>query len=302
MSTALIDRAYPDTAPEALFPAAAALQPQATGDLHHLVASALQVTLEPDLLLTIFAREVRARIPCDGITYANDAEHLYAADGKTGRHQCTYTLTLSGQQLGTLHFTRSKRFRESELALVEGLLQGFLYPIRNALLYRAAQRAATTDTLTGLKNRGAFDDRFPKDVERSARYGIPLSLVMVDLDNFKGVNDTHGHGVGDRLLQSVAQVILETVRKADEAFRYGGDEFVLMLPSTGIQGAERVAQRLQRTMSTSAILSELHPVRSSISCGVAAYEGGETAQAFLDRADAALYRAKRSGKDRICLD
>jgi diguanylate cyclase (GGDEF)-like protein len=302
MKTALIDKAYPEPSRRALFPAGPVARPEAPGELHHRIASALQVSLEPDLVLSIFAREVRARVPCDGITYANEAEHIYAADGKNGRHQCTYSLTLNGLQLGTLHFTRSRKFREEELVLVEDLLRGFLHPIRNALLYREAQRAATTDALTGLKNRGAFDDRFPRDVERSARYRIPLSLVMIDLDNFKEVNDTHGHVMGDRLLRSIAQMILDTVRKADEAFRYGGDEFVLILPSTGLKGAERVAQRLQRTVRMSAILTEPHPVQSSVSCGVAAYEARETARAFLDRADAALYRAKRSGKDRICLD
>jgi diguanylate cyclase (GGDEF)-like protein len=302
MKTALIDRVYPEYSRDALCPAAPAAWQDAPTELHHRIASALQVTLEPDTLLSIFAREVRTHVPCDRITYANEAEHIYAADGKNGRHQCAYSLALNGLQLGTLYFTRSRKFREEELVLIEELLRGLLHPMRNALLYREAQRAATTDTLTGLKNRGAFGDRLPKDVERSARYGMPLSLVMIDLDDFKSINDTHGHATGDRLLRSVAQAILDTVRKADEAFRYGGDEFVLILPSTGLKGAERVTQRLQRTMSTSSILSELHPVQSSISCGLAAYEAGETAHAFLDRADTALYRAKRAGKNRICLD
>jgi len=302
MKTALIDRAFPEYSRDALFPSGLTVSQEAPGGLHHRIASALQVTLEPAVLLAIFAREVRAHVPCDGITYANEAEQIYAADGKNGRHQCTYRLALKGLQLGTLYFTRSRKFREEELVLIEELLTGFLHPMRNALLYQEAQRAATTDNLTGLKNRGAFGDRFPREVEGSARYGTPLSLVMIDLDNFKAVNDTHGHPVGDRLLRSLAQVILDTVRKADEAFRYGGDEFVLILPSTGLKGAERVTQRLQRTMGTSGILSELPPVQSSISCGVAAYEAGETAHAFLDRADAALYRAKRAGKDRICLN
>jgi diguanylate cyclase (GGDEF)-like protein len=271
-------------------------------ELHHRIASMLQVTLEPEMLLTIFAREVRTLVPCEGITYANEAENVYAADGKNGRHQCAYGLSLNGRQLGKLYFTRSKRFREGELILLEQLLRGFLYPVRNALLYREAQRAATTDTLTGLKNRAAFEDRFPKDVERSARYATPLSIVMIDLDNFKAVNDTHGHGMGDRLLRALAQVMSASVRKADEAFRYGGDEFVLILPNTGLKGAERVAQRLRRTMSSSPILSELHPVHASVSIGAAAFYPGESARSFLARADGALYRAKNDGRNRICLD
>jgi diguanylate cyclase (GGDEF)-like protein len=284
-----------------LLGAAAAQQIASQEELHHRVASALQVSLEPEELVGIFARAVRSYVPCDSVTYANEAEHIHAADGKNRRHQCVYNLSLSGQSLGQLHFTRSRRFREEELVVLEQLLRGFLYPIRNALLYREAQQAATTDRLTGLKNRAAFDDRFPKDVERSSRYGIPLSLLMIDVDNFKTVNDAHGHAMGDRLLAALAQVMLDSVRKADEAFRLGGDEFVLILPNTGSDGAERVAERLQRAATASSAMAELAPVSASLSVGAAAFRRGESAQAFIERADASLYRAKTAGKNRTCL-
>jgi diguanylate cyclase (GGDEF)-like protein len=301
MNHAIATAVSSDLGQRNLFISDEALPVEPRTEAHHRIASALQVTLEPVQLLAIFAREVRARMPCNGITYANEAEHIYAADGRNGRHQCTYTLSLNGQVLGQLHFTRSRRFRETELVLLEQLLGAFLYPIRNALLYREAQRAATTDTLTGLKNRAAFEERFPREVERSNRYAMPLSLMMIDIDNFKAVNDSHGHPMGDRLLRTLAQVMLRSIRKADEAFRYGGDELALILPSTDLQGAERAAQRLQHAMSSCPFMSELHPVQCSLSIGAAAFNPDESAPSLVERADAALYQAKKGGRNRICL-
>jgi diguanylate cyclase (GGDEF)-like protein len=159
------------------------------------------------------------------------------------------------------------------------------------------ERLASTDPLTGLYNRRHFVQLAESEVGRSRRYGHSLAAIMLDIDHFKQVNDIYGHGAGDKVLVLVAECCRRQLRSGDTAGRYGGDEFVIVLPESGLPAAEQFAERFRlRVMQESIDLEQNLTV--TVSLGVAALQGeGLTLEALLSRADKALYLAKRSGRN-----
>jgi diguanylate cyclase (GGDEF)-like protein len=165
-----------------------------------------------------------------------------------------------------------------------------------------AEEHATTDGLTGLMNRRAFEGRLAEATANTERYREPLALVMLDLDHFKQVNDTFGHAGGDRVLLYFARALRRAVRAGDQAFRYGGEEFVLLLPKCDAQGALRVVSRIQEDLRSRPIsVVEGAPTVVRFSAGIASAETANdlSVAELVARADAALYRAKNEGRDRI---
>jgi len=160
---------------------------------------------------------------------------------------------------------------------------------------RRSAGESRTDALTGIGNRRAIDERLGEEIDRANRYGHPLSLLMIDIDDFKLVNDRLGHAAGDQTLQAVSSTIERSIRTIDIAARYGGDEFVVILPETHLDGAAIVAERI-RVATT----ENESPLPVTVSVGAAELLVPESSPApLLDRADTALYRAKRSGKNRV---
>jgi diguanylate cyclase (GGDEF)-like protein len=180
--------------------------------------------------------------------------------------------------------------------------------VENAALDAAAKflRAlAEKDDLTGINNRRSVFAVFRREIDRARRYGKPLSLVMIDVDHFKSWNDLHGHQVGDQILQSVAQIISSVSRDIDVFGRYGGEEFVVVLPETPVDHAMVYAERLRATIEAHGeTLKQRYPGSSlAVSVGVAAMNlRGDDADRMIQRADAALYAAKRHGRNRVCVD
>ncbi len=166
--------------------------------------------------------------------------------------------------------------------------------LRNARLLAERERLARVDGLTGLANRRALDATLAAEVDRSRRGQGPLSLVVVDVDHFKRVNDERGHQAGDEVLRVVGRVLAGAVRASDTAARYGGEEFALVLPSCGVDGAFRVAEAARAAVSSHPELGGL-----TVSAGVATLGPGEDAAGLVRAADAALYRSKRAGRDRV---
>lgn len=160
--------------------------------------------------------------------------------------------------------------------------------------------ASLTDELTGLPNRRAFLRRMEDEVGRVKRYGLPVSMTIIDLDGIKAINDLRGQGGGDAVLQGYAQQILSVFRHHDMVARYGGEEFAVILPNTGLEGAWRALQKVQTRVSEVVCThnGERYPM-PTFSAGLAEYHHGETLSDFIERADAALDRAKRLGRNRI---
>jgi two-component system cell cycle response regulator len=164
---------------------------------------------------------------------------------------------------------------------------------------------AVTDALTGLYNRRHMDTQVAALVDSAANRGTPLSVLAVDVDHFKSVNDSHGHDAGDRVLQELAARIRKNTRSLDLAFRTGGEEFVIVLPSTDRAVALKVAERLRRSVSAKPFNAGARagPLPVTISVGIASLESpNDTLEELLKRADLALYRAKREGRNRVIAD
>ncbi len=155
------------------------------------------------------------------------------------------------------------------------------------------------DQLTGTLNRRGLDDAFEREAARADRQESPLCLALLDIDNFKQLNDTHGHQAGDHALVYLVGMVRETVRPNDEVARFGGEEFLILLPDTGMEEAVSVMARLQRNLTKKFFLHDNERLLITFSAGVAERASGETRDAVLGRADKALYRAKRAGKNRV---
>jgi diguanylate cyclase (GGDEF)-like protein len=175
--------------------------------------------------------------------------------------------------------------------------------LENARLHNIVQRQAITDELTELANRRHFTETLDTELRRAERFGEPLGLVFADLDDFKRINDRHGHQVGDRVLRAFADCLRQRVRVIDMAARLGGEEFAVLLVETDLAGATALAESLRETVSALEVpVGDSECVTLTASFGVAAYPEARTPEDLLAAADAGLYRAKREGKNRVGSD
>jgi two-component system cell cycle response regulator len=158
---------------------------------------------------------------------------------------------------------------------------------------------AATDALTGCLNRRALLEAVEREVERARRYNLVLALLMVDVDHFKRINDTLGHLIGDTVLRQLADILLRDARSVDAVARYGGDEFVILLPETAAHGAMMFADRMRQRIANFAFGEPTRPVRITVSVGIACFPDPavDTPESFIALADAALYRAKADGRN-----
>ncbi len=188
-------------------------------------------------------------------------------------------------------------FASEDTDLLEALASQAARCVERAQLYTAA----ITDGLTGLYVSRYFRHRLKEELRTAERYGRKLSVVMVDIDHFKKVNDTHGHQAGDDVLRVVARCLLDTVREGiDIAARYGGEEFALILPETNLEGAGALAERLRRLIEKQRVEIGDVTIRVTTSCGVATSpDHGNLPEVLVERADQALYRAKEDGRNRV---
>ena len=208
-------------------------------------------------------------------------------------------LSVTGRVIGTLILASRKAnaYSRSEIRLLERVALQIAAPIENAQLYARAEQKSRIDELTGLFNRRHFEERLKEEIARHSRYGDPFSIFMLDLDNFKTYNDVYGHPAGDNLLSLLGGIIKSSVRDADQAFRYGGDEFVFILPQTARDDAYVVAERVRGQ-----IADEMEKKSITVTCsiGLASYPAdGVIAGELVNGADTALYYAKWTGGNRI---
>jgi diguanylate cyclase (GGDEF)-like protein len=185
------------------------------------------------------------------------------------------------------HLLLFRNLKESETALRDALEE--------------VQRLAITDSLTGLHNRRHLLELARHELQRARRYRLPMSVFMLDIDEFKRVNDTYGHAIGDQVLQGVAECCRQELRGVDVLGRYGGDEFAAVLPETGLPAAYQVAERLRKSIAQRALDTKAGQVTVTVSLGVAVLDDEHLApETLLDHADQALYVAKQSGRNRVC--
>ncbi len=278
------------------------ITPKAQKAAHHAARlnAILQTTIELPEILQIFYQEISALLNIEGINYDHKANGFQYSQGLNSGHSSHYALQTKDDYLGELSFFRRKvKFSQAELRLIESLIASLVYPLRNGLRYQEAIRSALTDALTGAGNRICLDNVLTREFELAQRYRQPLSVLMLDIDHFKCVNDNFGHAAGDKVLKTVAETIRNASRCADMTFRYGGEEFVVVLNKTDLPGAKITAERLRTTISGLSCIYDHTDISITISVGVATLIPGETKDEFLKRADKALYMAKENGRNQI---
>lgn len=219
-------------------------------------------------------------------------------------HQVQAVLLIENRIAGALLLYRSGRpFSSQEQRILELLANQIAILLGNIRANEQIQNLADTDDLTGIWNKRAFRRQLPSEIERARTYGIALSLMLFDIDDFKGVNDRYGHMMGDVLLSELCGTVRETLRPPDLFARFGGDEFAVILPHTDLLGARSVAERMIKRVRELQIGGpDEVAIRCTISIGIAALDGSDKgASELLARADQRLYDAKRIGKDRFSL-
>ena len=195
---------------------------------------------------------------------------------------------------------RPNAYTQRHLKLLEQLASQIAMPIENSRLYAKVEQRARMDGLTGLLNRSSLDEMINSEIGRHTRYGGIFSLIILDLDSFKAYNDNYGHLAGDKLLRQVGSIMKRAVRNADQAYRYGGDEFAVLLPQTTVEGAYQVAERIRKRvtseMKTGYISVTALSPRTTVSLGLASWPAdGIGLNEIIAAADMALYHAKRNG-------
>lgn len=278
-----------------------AIKPASLVEIRQRLNLQLQTSLDVERIVNLFFREVQRLVPLDAMGYQHPVHDLRLELGERATHSAAYRLSHQGEYLGELIFRRKQRFADEELAQLESLLACLLFPLRNALLYRTAVQNALRDPLTDTGNRIAMDQVLQREVDLARRNLQPLSLLMLDIDHFKAINDNHGHALGDEVLKAVAQTLKNQLRNIDMVFRYGGEEFLVVMSNTCREAAAMVGERLRASVIELQCLDAGRLIPVSISLGCSTLLPGESGEGLLRRADGALYIAKREGRNRLTM-
>ncbi|GAA3979654.1 GGDEF domain-containing protein [Allohahella marinimesophila] len=262
----------------------------------------LQTSLDLAELLDIFFSEAADWLSIDRMKYSYQGRNTTLARNEKARHSANYGLKLEGQQLGELTIFRSSKLGADELNDFECMLSALIYPLRNAIRYQAALDLAMRDPLTGIANKMAMDGQLQREIALVFRHAEPMSVIMLDLDFFKMVNDTYGHMAGDAVLMQTATIMQEVCRESDFPFRFGGEEFGIILPKTDAEGASIIAERLRLKIESHRFSFNGATIPCTASFGVSAYKPEDTRSDLLSRADRALYKAKQSGRNKVLID
>ena len=257
----------------------------------------LQTTLDADKLVKLFAEHAMSVVPHDNVSFEAEEQNLKLSHGTTKRYSCTYDVVLLDDYLGTMTFTRSERFSEEDIGLIEYMLVGIVHPLRNAYLYREAIRVASHDPLTGVNNRTSLDKVLNREIDLARRHLTPLSIIMIDVDRFKSNNDSYGHVVGDYALKAISECMVTCARDSDIVFRYGGEEFVIVLSNTSLDGASFLAERIRETVEEFSVNVDEKRLDITVSLGVASFTGDDNRVRLLEKADKALYESKARGRN-----
>ncbi len=264
----------------------------------HELAALLQTTIEIEPLFELFFGQVKSLLKLGSCHFVNQVKDIKLKLGTVSAHNCDYSLNIQQQYLGNISFTRKHRFSEAELAQLENLLSTLVYPLRNTINYRDALNQALRDPLTGLGNRVALDNSLEHQWQMAQRYEQDLGVLMIDIDFFKKINDTYGHDIGDDVIKHVAECIKVTTRQTDMVFRYGGEEFLVLLNKTTTLGSSIIAERIRENIENLNLVdAKGQLIKVTASLGGTHLKAGSSKSKLVQEADKALYLAKEQGRN-----
>jgi diguanylate cyclase (GGDEF)-like protein len=232
---------------------------------------------------------IEACIPTGGVCKDNQGHYAHKWVFETSDDAGIMLILKDGRELG-----------EEEISLINDSLEILCESLQRGLEYEDLFERASHDMLTGLSNRRVFDERINGMMESAKRYNRPLTMLSMDLDHFKDINDSLGHLAGDEVLKSVAKVLTQAVRSTDLLVRMGGDEFLLVLDNADKISAQVLAERLCKAIDGLDVWAEKN-VKLGVSIGLAQFEESETLSQWLERADDILYHAKANGRSRVAV-
>ncbi|HXX35538.1 MAG TPA: sensor domain-containing diguanylate cyclase [Thermodesulfobacteriota bacterium] len=227
-------------------------------------------------------------------------------DGKaTLKSRLTLPLVVEGEILGCLsvHSEQPNAFDAQDLQFLSVIGYQMAASLKHFQRFSSIKNMATYDTLTGLYNRRYFEERLEVEAENSFRSGVPLSLVMVDIDHFKKINDTFGHTDGDQILCKISSLLKNSVRRKDTVARYGGEEFILILPEAALQQSYVIAERIRQRVENTLFEVGRTQVNLTLSMGISNFPSHrvKSKEELIKLADQALYDAKRGGRNKVCI-
>lgn len=262
------------------------------------LANLLQTTIEIEPLLELFYGQIQRLLKLGSYQFINQTKGIQLKRGTKSAHNCDYSLNIKQQYLGNISFTRNHRFSEEELVQLENLLGTLVYPLRNALNYNDALNQALIDPLSSLGNRVALDNSLEHQWQMAQRYEQHLGVLMIDIDFFKKINDNYGHDMGDDVIRHVAESIKVTTRQTDMAFRYGGEEFLVLLNKTTILGSSIIAERIRENIANLRLVdTNGQSINVTASIGGTHLKPGISKTKLVREADKALYMAKKQGRN-----
>jgi len=261
----------------------------------------LQTTLDLKSMLLMFSAEVKNSVYHSGLCYRHPESDRNISVGRETKQKCSFRLLVENKQLGEIIFMSGKPFTENERSQLEFLLASLVYPLRNALEYLSVYQASMTDPLTGANNRLILNSTLKHEVGLFHRYETPLTLLMMDVDNFKRINDNYGHECGDRVIKVIADTLSDCIRETDTLVRYGGDEFIILLSNTPSEGAHQISEYIRDTLANLELIYEGNEINFTSSFGCASLTKEDVGNSLFKRADEALLKAKKCGRNRTCL-
>lgn len=224
-----------------------------------------------------------------------------AAEDESNSEPLVRPIWFGESKLGTLALAPRDSTRDQDRELIDILSRELGGPLRTASLVEESRQLARHDVLTGLFNRRAFAEALDAEVQRCVRHALPLSVMLLDIDHFKVINDTHGHQAGDMVLRAVGKTLAATARRSDICARWGGEEFIIVLAQTDFASGLVAAERIRKLIEGLDVVSDKgHAIAVTASIGVTSLYASDTLESFLERADRAMYVAKSTGRNRVC--
>lgn len=262
------------------------------------LVSQLQTTLELQQQLNIFSMAAGKLLPLSWLQLHTAVGDFTASGSTPADYEHRSMLVLNQQCLAELVYQSASPFTPMLQRELLQLETEWLFALRNALVVSRLQQMALKDTLTGLGNRRFFDDILIKAVQLAKRYDESCGLLLLDLDNFKQVNDIAGHTAGDEILIAVANALRDTLRVTDSLFRFGGDEFAIILSAADVASAELIARRLLKAINQLTLCKQY---QVTVSIGLALLKTKQSQAELFSAADKALYQAKNAGKSIVSI-